>query len=56
MFERANNKLVEMKEKMHIYMISHGEAYRKFDSSKCGRMTFIDFSHLVEEICRISNI
>ena len=53
--ERANNKLVEYKEKMHMYMISHGEAYRKFDKSSCGKMTYIDFSHLISELCFVSN-
>ena len=40
---------------MHLYMTSHGEAYRKFDKSKCGRMTYIDFSHLISELCFVSN-
>ena len=55
MVERANNKLAELKENMQKYMTSHGDAYRKFDESKVGKMTYRDFSLLVTELCRISN-
>ena len=35
MLTRANNKLGELKELMQIYMPSHGDAFRKFDTSGC---------------------
>ena len=31
MMQRANNKLAELKATMQIYLISHADAYRKFD-------------------------
>ena len=34
MAERANNKLALLKEHMTTYLTSHGDAYRKFDSSR----------------------
>ena len=52
---RANNKLAELKEKMQKYMTSHGDAYKTFDSSGVGKMSFTDFNLLVNEISRISN-
>jgi len=55
LMERANNKLAELKENMQKYMVSHGDAYRSFDKSKVGHMTFIDFSLLVVELCGVAN-
>jgi Ca2+-binding EF-hand superfamily protein len=50
MAERANNKLAELKERMTTYLVSHSDAYRKFDSSNVGRMSFMDFQLLVSEM------
>jgi Ca2+-binding EF-hand superfamily protein len=55
MVERANNKLADLKEKMQKYMTSHGDAYRTFDASQVGKMSFTDFNLLVTEIARVSN-
>ena len=44
-----------MKEWMRVYMGSHGDAYQAFDKSKVGRMSFIDFSYLVTELCRTAD-
>lgn len=54
MASRTNDKLAEMRELMELYMKSHGDAYRSFDKSKVGRMTFIDFSTLVSELYRVA--
>jgi len=35
---------------MTTYLMSHGDAYRKFDSSNIGKMVFTDFSILVQEM------
>jgi hypothetical protein len=55
MMQRANNKLAELKATMQIYLISHADAYRKFDQSKVGKMTFSDFNLLVTEMCKASS-
>ncbi len=52
---RANNKLAQLKEQMHIYLTSHADAYRKFDQSKVCKMTFSDFNLLVTETCKASS-
>ena len=38
MLHRANNKLAELKEDMQKYLMSHGDAYKKFDDSAVGKM------------------
>ena len=43
MQERVNGKLALLKELMSTYLISHGDAYRKFDASNVGKMSFLDF-------------
>ena len=50
MAERANNKLALLKEHMTTYLTSHGDAYRKFDSSRVQKMCFMDFNTLVTEM------
>jgi hypothetical protein len=41
--ERVNGKLALLKEMMATYLVSHGDAYRKFDASHIGKMSFLDF-------------
>lgn len=37
------------------YLPTHGDAYRKFDGSKVGKMSYMDFSLLVTEMSQASN-
>ena len=47
MQKRTNAKLAELKEMVTQSLGSVGDAYTKFDSSKVGRMSYLDFSLLV---------
>ena len=55
MAKRTNDKLAQLKEQMTVFMGSHGDAYANFDKSKVGRMSFLDFSYLVQELARTAN-
>ena len=55
MAQRTNNKLAELKEQMVAYLKTQGDAYRKFDQSKVGKMQYMDFSLLVTEMSQASN-
>jgi hypothetical protein len=54
MKERANNRLAEFKELMIHYMTSATDAYRMFDTSQMGKLTFLDWDKLIRELCRLS--
>lgn len=56
MKNRANDLLAEYKERMILFMTSATDAYRMFDSSREGKMTYLDFDKLIRELCKLSKI
>lgn len=54
MVKRANDRLAEFKEKMILYMTSSTDAYKLFDSTKEGAMSYLDFDSLIRELCKLS--
>ena len=55
MFQRANDRLVQLKENMYLYMTSTQDASRIFSKKKKGYLTFKEFEKLVHQLCEYSN-
>ena len=55
MFQRANNRLVQLKENMYLHMTSTQDAFRMYSKKKKGYLTFKEFEKLVHQLCEYSN-
>lgn len=49
MASRAAGRMAKLKELMNLHMTSANDAFRFFDAEKDGRITFLDFSKLVQK-------
>ena len=55
MLQRANGRLVLLKENMVLYMTSANDAFRLFSKHKKGFLTFKEFEKLVQKLVEYSH-
>lgn len=53
--ERANNKMAQLKEMMHLHMTCPIDAFNRFDTKRTGYLSYDEFSALISKLHQLHN-